>query len=300
MIDIYNKSIENNNITYSIDKIRLKCYMTFDVYNDLDFFIRAFYSDKIKRFWISDKKQSFKYNYDFEVAEGKCFYFGFFHNSEQKMAERLEPKYNFTIEFNPNKLKDNSLIMHILNLSGAWYIVRYDLAMDIKINILDLIFDKSGKRKIMMFSNGYDDRTYTIGGSGEKHIKIYNKKKESDLHITGDLTRVEITRECNDFFVPDIKLFNYDAYFPELYLNQYVYSLSDYVEKKETDKTLYAMLFAVQNGYPLNDLSRRYKEKIKNLLQGGYKIRFDTNSANQALKQTIYFYFIKNKKLAFR
>ena len=97
-----------------------------------------------------------------------------------------------------------------------------------------------------MQSNGLDNRTIYIGGEGDKHIKIYNKKIESKLSITGDLTRVEITREVNDFKLNDIVLWSYDNFFPDLYLNNYVYSLSDY-EKKEKNKTLYAVLFAVQN-----------------------------------------------------
>ena len=53
-------------------------------------------------------------------------------------------------------------------------------------------------------------------------------------------------------------------------------------------------------GYPINDLSRVYKEKIKKMLKGGYQIKFDTTSANQALKQTIYSYFINNNKVVFK
>lgn len=73
------------------------------------------------------------------------------------------------------------------------------------------------------------------------------------------------------------------------------YSLSDY-----EDKTLFALLYAVQNGFPIKDLSRVYKKKIKNLLQGGYKILFDERSATQVINQTIFYYFIKNNKVVFR
>lgn len=296
-IDIYNKKIECNNMIYSIDMLRLRTYITYEKYNSVDFYIRTYYGNKIKRFWISDRRQDFHYNWNIEVEEGKSFYFGFCHNTEQKISERLEPEYNFTIEFNPNKLKDNKLIMYLLGLSGHWEIVRYDLAVDIRVNILDLIIDKSGKRKMMCFSNGYDDKTYTIGSSGNGHIKIYNKKKESDLHITGSLTRIEITNECSDMPVKDIVLFRYINPFPDIYLNEYVYSLSDYENK---DKTLYAILYAIQNGYPINDLSRVYRQRIKKMLDGGYKIKFDWKSATQALKQTILYYFINNPLVIFR
>ena len=72
-------------------------------------------------------------------------------------------------------------------------------------------------------------------------------------------------------------------------------SLSDY-----EDKTLFALLYAVQNGFPLKDLTKTYRRKIKNLLQDGYKILFDEKSATQVINQTIFYYFIKNNKVVFR
>lgn len=274
--DLYNEKIEFNNMIYSIDKIRLKCYITYNQYNDLDFYIRNYFKDNIKRFYISDKISNFRYNWNIEIEEGISFWFGFCHNTEEKLPERLEPSYNLTIEFNPNKLKHNNLIMHILSLSGNWFVVRYDLAIDIRVNILDLIIDKSGKRKMHIFGKGYDDKTYEIGQEGSNNkIKIYNKKNESNLNITGSLTRIEITKVVDDFPIRDIVLWQYDNFFPDIYLNQYAYSLSDYVGRRENDKMLYCVLFAVQNGYPLNDLTRTYKKRLKDLLQGGYKIKFD-------------------------
>lgn len=243
---IYYNALEHNNMIYSIDMIRLKTYITYDKYNNLDFYLRTYFKDKIKRFWISSRPMDFKYNFSIEMEKDKSFYFGFCHNSEEKLPERLEPEYNLTIQFNPNKLKDEPLIIHILNLSGIWYLKRYDLAIDLKINILDIIFDKSGKRKFKIDSKGLDDRTVYIGAEGDKFIKLYNKKNESKLNITGDLTRVEITREVNDFKLNDIVLWKYDNFFPDLYLNNYVYSLSD-LDQKNKNKTLYAVLFAVQN-----------------------------------------------------
>lgn len=263
--DLYNKKIVHNNMTYSIDMIRLRTYLTYNDYNDIDFYIRTYHKNKIKRFYISDRPMCFHYNYNIEIEEGRSFYFGFCHNSEQKICERFEPLYNFTIEFNPNKIKYDNLLMYLLSKAGKWNIIKYDLAIDLRVNILDLIVDKSGKRKMHSFSNGYDDKTYIIGSTGDGMIKIYNKKKESDLKITGDYTRIEITREIDEFYIGDIVYFNYIFKFPEIYLNNYIYSLSDYESK---DKTTYALLYAVQNGYPINDLSRVYKEKIKKLLQG--------------------------------
>ena len=63
------------------------------------------------------------------------------------------------------------------------------------------------------------------------------------------------------------------------------------------DKTLLAILYAVQNGYPLRDLTRYQREKIKKMFEGGYKIKFYQKYANQVLTQTIMHYFLWNDKV---
>ena len=97
------------------------------------------------------------------------------------------------------------------------------------------------------------------------HIKIYNKKAESNISMTGSLTRVEVTVDANDFFVGDIIVWNYPFGLPDIYLNQYVYSLSD---MENLDKTTLALLFAVQNGYSVNDLTKTYRKKNKRYASG--------------------------------
>lgn len=281
-----------NNLTYSIDMIRLKTYVNYDVYSNLDFYLNTYYKDTIEKHWISDRKMMFKYNYQIEVEEGRSFYLGFHHNNEKDVEPGL---HNLTIEFNPNKLKDNILIQHILNLSGDWFIRSYDLAVDIKCNILDLIFDKGLKRHVHTFSNGGDDITYNIG-KGDLRLKIYNKKRESKLDIIGDLSRVEISRELDDFPVREVKFLDWGLdNFPDIYLNNYIYSLSDY-----KDKTMLPIIYAVQNGFPISDLSRRYKEKLKNLFEGGQKIKFTNKDATEVLRKTIFTYFMKNQKVKWR
>ena len=301
--EFYNCYLIDNNITYSIDMLRLKTYISFETYSKIEFFIEAYFKDKIKKFWISDKKACFHYNYNIEIEEGKSFYFGFHHNSESlnnSEYSKFENNnfvdlYNFTVEFNPNKLKKDNLLMYLLSLSGEWYIKSYDLALDLKVNILDLIYDISGKAVEKVFSSGYDDKTVYLG-SGVNRVKIYNKKKESSLNILGDLTRIEISREMNDYNIRRLSSLYDCGFFPDIYLNQYVYSLSDYENK---NKTLMAILFAVQNGYPIRNLTRDYRNKLKDLLEGGYKIFFSKQISTQVLRQTILSYFLNNDKVHF-
>lgn len=287
---MYLESIIDNNMTYSVDMIRLKTYITYSKFSELEFFLKVNYQDKIKKMWLSDRIMCFKYNYSIELEEGKSFYFGFHCNNEKITYFKPDVKYNFTIEFNPNKLKDNPLLLYILRLDGDWYLKSLDLAVDLKINILDIITTTTGKRTQKVISNGFDDKTIYIG-SGDKRIKIYNKKKESNLNIQGDLTRVEVSLQFDDFRLIDIKLFKLpDDIFPVLYLNNYLYTFADY-----KDKTLFAMVYAVQSGFPIDDLSRVYKEKVKSLLKGGQLIKFSRKVADEVIRRTVFHYFMPNE-----
>ena len=289
---MYNKSVEFNNIVYSLDMLRLKTYLSFTTFSGLEFRFKTVWKEYVKNFYTSPKITNFFYNYNIEVEEGVSFWFGFLHNNE-KRDDRNE-FYNFTVEFNPNKLKDNKILMYILGLSGSWYIKSLDLAIDLKINILDLNVDFSGRQEMKIFSKGHDDKTIYLG-KGDGRIKVYNKKRESNLNMLGDLTRVEVSRIFDEFDIRNVKLFDFGDRFPNIYMNSYVYSFSDY-----NDKTFLAVLYAVQSGYPIKNLTKTYKSKIKKLLQGGYKIRFDRKSATQVINQTIFFYFMNNKRVIFR
>lgn len=291
---MYYKHIKSyNNLTYSIDMLRIKTFVDYNIWSNLDFYLRTYYNNKIEKYWTSDKISQFKYNYKIEIEEGVGFYIGFHHNNTK--AEDDYQLHNLTVEFNPNKVKEDKLLQHILNLSGEWYIRSYDLAVDLNINILDIIYDKGRKRKVHIFSNGGDDITYEIG-QGECRLKIYNKKRESKLDMLGDLTRIEISRKLEDYPINEIKNLKYGTeYFPEIYINNYIYSINDL-----QDKTMLPIIYAIQHGYPLNDLSRRYKEKIKKLFEGGNQIRFTDKDATQVLHQTIFAYFMKNNKVKWR
>lgn len=69
-------------------------------------------------------------------------------------------------------------------------------------------------------------------------------------------------------------------------------SLSDY-----KDKTLLAISYAVQHGFPLKDLTRYQRKKVKDMFEGGYKVKFFQKYATDVLQQTIYFYFMSNNKV---
>ena len=105
------------------------------------------------------------------------------------------------------------------------------------------------------------------------------------------MTRVEVSIELEDFPVRNIKNYRFDdLVFPYLHLNQYIFSFSDLTTG---DKTTLALLYAVQHGYPIKELTRSYKDKVKKLLEGGSRIKFDKITATTALQQIIYTYFVR-------
>lgn len=262
-IILYFKSLECDNITYSVDKLRLKTYLNYSTFTEIEFRFKSVWSGYIDKYYTSGQISSFFYNYVIKINDNNSFWFGFLHNTEKRNFNTYE-QYNFTIEFNPNKIKDNKILLYILSKSKNWFIRSLDLAMDLPVSILDIIYDKGKKRNVKIFSNGFDNKTITIGQRGtDNYLKIYNKKKESNLDIKGELTRIEITKLYNDFSIKDISFLHFGDNFPVLFTNNYLYSFKDY-----EDKTLLAILYSVQNGFPLDMLSRRYKEKIKNLLEG--------------------------------
>lgn len=290
---MYFISTECRNVTYSIDMLRLKSTMTFNEFSEIEFRFKSIWSNYVKNYYNSFNYTDFKYNYVIEIEEGKSFWFGFCHNTESNSVSDCA-RYNFTIEFNPNKLKENGIILYILNRVGDWVIKSYDIAMDIPINILDLCgFDKGRKHEIKTISSGFDNKTIYMGKSNNS-VKIYNKKIESNLDIKNELTRCEV-RIQPDFEVRKIAHYMAnDIILPELFTNEYYYSFKDY-----EDKTLLAILYAVQSGFEISMLSRAYKKKIKNLLEGGHKIKFETREIITVLKRTIMFYFSKNAYIRF-
>ncbi len=276
---------ELDNITYTVDMIRLRCDITYEVFNLLETRLRTIYNDQLKNFYISTGISDFKYNYNVEIKECKSFWFGFMHNSElvnkKGSLQNDNTKYNFTLEFNPNKLEIRGILLYIVRMlySNNCSIKSVDLAMDIPFNILDIGgFDKGRKKDFRMFSQGGENKTYYIGRTNNR-IKIYNKKIESNLDR--ELTRIEITSKL-DITLKNYMFFKYDVELPKLYLNNYLLTFDD-IE----DKTLLAIVYAVQNGFPLNDLSRRYKEKVQNNLMQ----RRTTNSSFK------FYVYISSKKM---
>lgn len=285
----------NNNLTYSIDMIRLRTDLTVGDFSKFKLKMMAIYKDYLIKEWVSTAISDFRYNFTVEIEEGKSFWFGFFHNSD-KRHQSEKGRYNLTLEFNPNKLKNCNLIFDIIHLSNFWTLKQFDIAIDVPYSILDICgINKKRFKDVRVFSAGYDDKTIYLGRSNNR-VKIYNKKRESNINMLGELTRIEITHACNYNFSKYNTIFKPDIKLPELYLSKFLITREpgdddiSYNGVSDGDKTLLALLFAVQNGYCLHDLSRQYRNKVESLLKGDCLISFDFNCIYSVLNETLIFY----------
>lgn len=97
-----------DNINYTVDMLRLKTLLAYSDFSKLEYKIKTLYKDMIKKEYVSGSISDFKYNYNIEIGEGQSFWFGFIHNSEiinkGKSISNDSTEFNFTIEFNPNKI----------------------------------------------------------------------------------------------------------------------------------------------------------------------------------------------------
>ena len=146
----------DKDFTYCIDMIRLSCQITYDSFAIKILSRKPIYKEKIKE-WTSTKITDFQYNFNY--TDNTCsFWFGFISNKEKtgkgKSLSNPNTCFNFTVEFNPNKTKDNKLLLQILNLSTNWVVKSCDFAIDIKTNILNIntMFSKSFLFRIFLAS----------------------------------------------------------------------------------------------------------------------------------------------------
>lgn len=277
----------DNDFTYCIDMIRLSCEITFDFFETKILSRKPVYKEKLKD-WNSTRITDFQYNFNY-IDNDCSFWFGFISNKEKisKGKSLSNPKtcFNFTVEFNPNKVKNNKFLLHILNMTSDWVIKACDFAVDVKTNILNICgLDKGRKDCLVTYDMGGCNKTYYIG-KGDNRLKIYNKTLESGLNY--DLTRIEITKYFDNLPLSKVKTFVYDGYIPELFIKEFQLSLDDY----STDRTLFALVYAVTNGYPLHNLSRDYKKKVKDFLKKKKPIDIDFHCMTKCLYSYLYYYF---------
>ena len=278
-------------IEYSIDMVRLKTRVHNSIFRD--FIVKNLDLNPAVTYWTNFNYSGYRHNWRIEqgpltfdylddngnskvsyIGQDYSYWLGFHHNSEKPTEV-----HNLVIEFNPNKCLLHGLLDLILSIffnTLSIEVVSIDVAMDIPININRLIIDKYKKHTYKLFDNGGDDKTHYLG-KGDGRIKIYNKARESGLD--GELTRYEITK--------DIRL-PIGSVIDDRYEFKGEVMPLGYIEGESMnidDKTLYSQYWAVVNGYPISELSRRYRENVRKLINNHASIEFDIKKISHTIRQ---------------
>lgn len=257
--------------SFSIDMIRLKTKIFVDYFQafhdaySLEPRFTVFYSSNVK-----------DYRYGYSIAfDNTSVWIGYLHNSEK--VNQLS--HYLVCEFNPNKIDFRDPIFRDIILrffSGNYQIVSFDFAVDLDVDINNVYYVRGG-RHVKIFDYGGSNKTIYIGERGNR-VKIYNKAIEQGLKGR-NWTRIEYSFKCNisnSFMVlSDFSL----SSFPDIYVVEQLPAIDDL--------TLKALFYAVMSGYPIDDLSRVYRAKIKKIMSSLYKLEIRGEDIIQNLKDVV-------------
>lgn len=282
----------NNNV-YSIDMVRLRIRIEssdvksfFDKYScnsDVSYYETTQFT-KYKHNWLFTTMDYESFN---KSSKGVSFWVGYQFGSEQKSN-----KHWLVIEYNPNKNDItrgylNDILLRFFNCSALVEIVSVDIACDMPINIKTVYCDKGGKQLKKVFDYGGDNRTIYLG-QGNGRIKIYNKAREMGLEGV-ELTRYEIS--ISNFEHLPVSMSDVDI---SACINLVpIYCIDSYQFDMALNGTDKALVYAVLNGYPLEDLPRDKRGKIKKILSDSAGNTLESEGFANAFKK----YFIYHKTI---
>lgn len=257
---------------YSIDMVRLKTRVKS---YDLSSLMRRLSFDSRVEYWQSFNFKDYHHNFRIQETEEFSYYLGIEHN-----MKKTELKKDVVIEFNPNKFEYSSDSLLFWVLFHYYYddfvIVSVDVAVDIYVDINSLYFDRNYKRKYKYFKSDLGVTHYF--GEGDGRVKVYDKKKEQESKgkkvDRENWTRIEYSIKVNE------NISNISKFYKKIQLVD-IYKMSN-IEVK--DRTTRALLFAVNNGYDIKELSRDYRKKIKDIISQE-KINISEEKINETIKK---------------
>ena len=207
------------------------------------------------KYWESLKFNAYKYNWTIPEGESTIYLGAIFNSGDKKIPKVV-------IEYNPNKIKiTNPLIKQLIYyglINQTLNIKSFDLAVDYKIDI-DNVYMRSTKKQESYIKSD-KGKTYYYGKSRYNgYTRVYDKGAE--LGIQEKITRYEVRYKVNRD-IDDLQ---------NMYKEMDTVKLIELYKKNNgyeniKDDTLKALVYAVNNGYDINQLSRKYKTKVKVVL----------------------------------
>jgi len=273
---------------YSIDNVVLRAeILSKDYINNKGDLVREGFNTFVSPFGIeprvSYKKMSgisaYEHNFnikDYNMWGEECsFWIGCGHNSRPK-GQLID----VTLDYNPNKCDGSELLDYVLNKvfrnNSDVEVRKFDLAIDIPCNILDIAFAKAN-RSYRLFDNGCDDKTHYFGSRGsDGSLKIYNKKRESKLSY--DLTRYELT------LLPKISICSMLNYsFDDSYIHPITLVNGLQLDMELSGQDKFNVLAALDNPMLLSLLEKRKASKIKKIINSLSPVSFDTKQIEECV-----------------
>lgn len=190
----------------------------------------------------------------------KGIYLGIDNNWNKSFSAKFK---NIVVEYNPNKVSLDEFIVPIsflFNDTKKIEVMSFDLAMDIEVDISNLIVLKHHELQRMNILSHSTIETYYLGQFNENGFcRIYNKAKESKLNTT--LTRIEI----------HFKNVGFLGYYDEILKVKLpnVMVIDNDIDASDTNKVLIIACYYMP--HLLNILEKRKKKQIKELMKGKLK-----------------------------
>lgn len=247
MVPYFNE-INNNNVVYSVDMLRIHFNIEADKNAEFGSFMRYVVLQHLAEHYQSARMWNYKHLLSINGVK-----IGLLFNSGKNSTDTLKG----FIEFNPNK--QHFLFLELkkhLDLFCVNYVVHtFDLAVDLKVPRQNVFFFKD-KRDYRFFekyidsSASYGVTEYLGKRNNNGYCKLYNKKEESNLDY--DLTRFEITLNELTYSnllkqLPTIQFFEY-SFFSNL---------------TGVTSELVKMCYQYNDFTALNMLDHRTRKKIK-------------------------------------
>lgn len=260
---------------YSVDMVRFKTRVMKDDLSSLSYKLST---DPKVEYWQSNNFKSYHHNFRIQETEDFSYYLGIEHNTKNNVIKK-----DVVVEYNPNKFirSNDSILYYILYnyFREKFNVVSLDIAIDIEVPIDEIYFDKNYKRNYKYFKSDAGETHYI--GQGDNRVKVYDKKKEQiskGKKVDKDVwTRIEYSIRLDETIENILK----EGYYKEI-------SIVDFYRKSKeydyTDKTLKAILYAVNNGYDIKELSRVYREKVKKIICND-KIDIKEKDINNSIKE---------------
>jgi hypothetical protein len=185
------------------------------------------------------------------------------------------------LEYNPNKIdSENAVLSYLIDnyFNGVYELVSCDIAIDLHgVDINNVIYEKGSKRRLLTLDYGGSNKTVYIG-EGDGRVKIYNKALERKL-VNEHWTRYEVTLNIGEFN-SHIDLIDIKKDLPTIAVVEQMPLVED--------KTLKALFYAVINGYPENELSRKYRDKIHQLIESISHVQVDYTRIRQVIQTYVH------------